>query len=124
MRFAICETRAPTHFDALGKATGARLYSHHSRSTMPMTPRRVHAVLLAASLATAVAVAAQTPVPPVKPGLWQTKMSQLDATGKEVPSPELAMLSRMPPATRAQMAAAMKARGVQMPDENGMMKAC
>jgi hypothetical protein len=91
---------------------------------MPMIRRRVQVGVIASSLAAAVAVAAQNLVPPVKPGLWQTKISQLDANGKEVPSPELAMLSRMPADARAQMAAAMKARGVQLPDEHGMMKAC
>jgi hypothetical protein len=51
-------------------------------------------------------------------------MSEVDASGKEVPSPELAAFSKMPPQMRAQMAAAMKARGVQMPDENGAVKSC
>ncbi|MEO7192784.1 MAG: hypothetical protein ABI051_17180, partial [Vicinamibacterales bacterium] len=51
-------------------------------------------------------------------------MSQLDGNGREVPSPELAGLARMPPETRARMAEAMRARGVQLPDENGVMKAC
>jgi hypothetical protein len=43
------------------------------------------------SLAAVASPAAQNsiPVPPVKPGLWETRMSQLDADGKEVPSPEL-----------------------------------
>jgi hypothetical protein len=75
-------------------------------------------------LAGAAALKAQNTLPPVKPGLWETRMSQLDANGKEVPSPELAALARMPPAARAQMAEAMRGRGIQMPDENGAMKVC
>jgi hypothetical protein len=67
---------------------------------------------------------AQNPVPPVKPGLWETRMSQLDASGQEVPSPELAALAKMPPELRAKMAEAMRARGVQLPDDNGTIKAC
>src|SRR4029078_4270747 len=48
---------------------------------------------------------AQSPVPPppVKPGLWETRMSQLDANGKEVPSPEFAALSKQPPEERGEM---------------------
>jgi hypothetical protein len=60
----------------------------------------------------------------VKPGLWETTISQLDANGHEVPSPELAALAKMPPEMRDKMAEAMRARGVQLPDENGAMKAC
>jgi hypothetical protein len=51
-------------------------------------------------------------------------MSQIDANGQEVPSPELAALSKMPPEMRAMMAETMRARGVQLPDENGAVKAC
>jgi hypothetical protein len=79
---------------------------------------------IVASLAGVASLGAQNLVPPVKPGLWETKMSQLDASGKEVPSPEMAALARMPAAQRAQMAEMMRARGVQLPDENGVMKAC
>ena len=32
----------------------------------------------------------------MKPGLWETTISQLDANGHEVPSPELAALAKMP----------------------------
>jgi hypothetical protein len=81
-------------------------------------------LLLALSLAGVASLSAQNPVPPVKPGLWETRMSQLDASGKEVPSPELAAFARMSPAARAQMAEMMRGRGIQMPDENGVMKAC
>src|SRR4051812_41055166 len=82
--------------------------------------------VVALTVAGAVLIGAQSPVtaPPVKPGLWETRMSQLDANGKEVASPELAALARMPAAQRAQMVEMMKGRGVQMPDENGVMKAC
>jgi hypothetical protein len=79
---------------------------------------------IVASLSGIASLAAQSPVPPVKPGLWETRMSMLDANGKEVPSPEFAALARMPPAQRAQMAEAMRARGVQLPDESGAIKAC
>jgi hypothetical protein len=51
-------------------------------------------------------------------------MSELDASGQLVQAPELAALSKMPPEMRAQMAAMMKARGVQMPDESGAMRSC
>jgi hypothetical protein len=60
------------------------------------------------------------PVPPVKPGLWETRISALDANGREMPPPELAALSRLSP----QAIDAMKARGVSMPDANGAIKAC
>lgn len=90
---------------------------------------RLIAIRVAASsvllcLALAVAVAGASPVPPVKPGLWEVRMSVLDADGHEVVAPELAALSRMPPEARARMAEAMKARGVSMPDANGVTKAC
>jgi len=79
---------------------------------------------VAVSLAGVAVLRAQNPVPPVKPGLWETRMSQLDANGKEVPSPEIAAFARMSPAARAQMAEMMRGRGIQMPDENGVMKVC
>ena len=90
---------------------------------------RLIAIRLAASsvlpcLALAVAVAGALPVPPVKPGLWEVRMSVLDADGHEVAAPEQAALSRMPPEARARMAEAMKARGLSMPDANGTTKAC
>ena len=75
-------------------------------------------------LAFAVAVAGPLPVPPVKVGLWEVRMSVLDADGHEVASPEQAALSRMSPEARARMADAMKARGVSMPDANGVTRAC
>ena len=66
---------------------------------------RLIAIRLAASsvlpcLALAVAAAGPLPVPPVKPGLWEVRMSLLDADGHEVAAPEQAALSRMPPPTR------------------------
>src|SRR5205814_2325063 len=98
----------------------------HRVESVAMTAKRLLIPVCVVSLAGAASLAAQNsiPVPPVKPGLWETRMSQLDANGKEVPMAELAALARMPPATRAQMAEAMRARGIQMPDENGAMKAC
>ena len=68
--------------------------------------------------------AAAPPAPPVKPGLWEVTMTSLDANGKEVPSPQQAMMARMTPEARARLAEAMKARGSVMPDENGAMKSC
>jgi hypothetical protein len=64
------------------------------------------------------------PVPPVKPGLWEARMSVLDADGHEMAPPEQAALSRLSPEARARMADAMKARGVSMPDANGATKVC
>ncbi len=64
------------------------------------------------------------PVPPVKPGLWEARMSALDADGHEMTPPEQAALSRLSPEARARMADAMKASGVSMPDTNGATKVC
>ena len=71
-----------------------------------------------------VVVAGQLPAPPVKSGLWETRMAALDADGREIAPPEQAALSKMPPEARARMAEAMKARGVSMPDASGGTKAC
>ena len=73
---------------------------------------------------TIAAVAAPPPVPPVKPGLWETRMSALDASGHEVPLPEQAAMSRLTPEMKAKMAETMKARGLSMPDEKGATKVC
>lgn len=81
-------------------------------------------VLSCAALFAIVGAAAPLPIPPVKPGLWEAKMTVLDAAGHEVPAPEQAALSRMPPEARARMAEAMKARGLSMPDPNGAIKSC
>jgi hypothetical protein len=67
---------------------------------------------------------AAPPTPPAKPGLWQVKMTQLDANGKEMPSPQADAMARMSPEAKARMAEMMKARGVMLPDESGAMKAC
>jgi uncharacterized protein DUF3617 len=93
---------------------------------MPTIARSLAAAVIVVSLVRVASLASQNPVspPPVKPGLWETRMSKLDANGQEVPSPELAALAKMPPEMRAKMADAMRARGVQLPDENGTMKAC
>jgi hypothetical protein len=71
-----------------------------------------------------VAVLAAPPVPPIKAGLWQAKVTALDANGQVTVSPEQAALARMSPEMRARMAEAMKGRGVQMPDADGTMKIC
>ena len=63
-------------------------------------------------------------MPPVKSGLWEARMSSLDANGREIPRPELAAMDRLPPEARARMADAMKARGLSMPDANGATKVC
>lgn len=93
---------------------------------MPNIARHLIGLMVAMSLAGLVTGAAQgpTPTPPVKMGLWETRMSQLDASGKEVASPALAALAGMPPEVRAKMAESMRARGIQMPDDNGVMKVC
>jgi hypothetical protein len=80
--------------------------------------------LASLSLGLAAVVAAQMPVPPVKPGLWEIRTAGLDANGREVPAPEQAAFARLSPEARAQMAEAMKARGVAMPDANGATKVC
>jgi hypothetical protein len=89
---------------------------------------RLIAIRLAASSVlcslVAVAAAGPLPAPPVKPGLWEARMSVLDAEGHEMASPEQAALSRLSPEARARMAEAMKARGLSMPDANGATKVC
>jgi hypothetical protein len=64
------------------------------------------------------------PVPPVKPGLWETTSAVLDADGHETMPPEQAALARLSPEVRAGMAESMKARGITMPDANGATRAC
>jgi len=71
-----------------------------------------------------VAVAAGLPVPPVKAGLWEARMTSLDADGHEIAAPEQAAMARLPPEARAKMAEAMKARGLSMPDASGASKVC
>jgi len=82
------------------------------------------ATLVLSCLVLAVAAAGPLPAPPVKAGLWEVRMSVLDADGHEVASPEQAAFSRLSPEARARMAEAMKARGVSMPDANGVTKTC
>ena len=88
--------------------------------------RRISIRLAALCLLSCLAIVAVAalPVPPVKPGLWETRMSGLDANGNAMPLPEQAALSRMPPEMRARMAETMKARGLSMPDESGATKSC
>jgi len=86
---------------------------------------RLIAIRLAASsvlscVAFVTAAVGPLPAPPVKPGLWETRISALDANGREMAPPELAALSRLSPQARD----AMKARGVSMPDATGAIKAC
>jgi len=85
--------------------------------------------LAAASVLACVAVAAVAamgalPTPPVKPGLWEARTSALDADGHEMVPPERAALSRLSPEVRERMAETMKARGLSMPDANGVTKVC
>ena len=84
--------------------------------------RRIVLSSILAGLA-AIAVAAQQ-MPPMKPGLWESRSTMLDENGKEMVPPELAALANMPPEARARMAEMMKGRGVQMPDPSGAMKVC
>src|SRR3984893_3916128 len=70
------------------------------------------------------ASAGPLPVTPVKQGLWESRMSALDANGHETVPPEQAALSRLSPEARARMADAMKASGVSIPDTNGATKVC
>jgi hypothetical protein len=81
---------------------------------------RLAALSVLSCVALVADAAGQLPVPPVKPGLWETRISALDANGREMAPPELAALSRLPPEARE----AMVARGVSLPDANGVIKAC
>jgi Protein of unknown function (DUF3617) len=72
----------------------------------------------------AIVAVAGPPVPPVKPGLWETRMSALDANGNAIPLPEQSAMSRLSPESKARMAEAMKARGLSMPDDSGATKSC
>ena len=89
---------------------------------------RLIAIRLAASSVLScfvlVAAAGPLPVPPVKPGLWEARMSALDAEGHEIARPEQAAFAKLSPEARARMAEAMRARGVSMPDSNGATKVC
>jgi len=85
---------------------------------------RLAALSVLSCFAFAALAAGQLPVPPVKSGLWEARMSSLDANGREIPRPELAAMDRLPPEARARMADAMKARGLSMPDANGATKVC
>ena len=85
---------------------------------------RVAASCVLSCLALIAVAAGPLPVPPVKTGLWEARMSALDADGHEMAAPEQAALSRLSPEVRARMADAMKARGVSMPDANGATKVC
>jgi hypothetical protein len=89
-----------------------------------MKANRLAASSVLSCLALVAVAAGPLPVPPVKPGLWEARMSALDADGKEMAPPELAALSRLSPEAKARMADAMKARGVSMPDVNGATKTC
>jgi hypothetical protein len=85
---------------------------------------RCAALSVLSSFALVAGGAGQVPVPPVKPGLWEARMSTLDADGHQMAAPEPAALSRLSPEARARMADAMKARGISMPDANGASKVC
>ena len=85
---------------------------------------RLAALSVLSCITLAAGAAGPLPVPPVKPGLWEARMSSLDADGHELPRPEQAAMARMPPEARARMAEVMKARGLSMPDADGATKAC
>jgi len=91
---------------------------------MRLIAQGLAATCVVSCLAFAVAGAGPLPAPPVKAGLWEVRMSVLDADGREVPAPEQAAFSRLSPEARARMAEAMKARGISMPDANGVTKTC
>lgn len=82
--------------------------------------------VLAAGIAAGVTATllAAPPLPPLKPGLWESKTTVLDANGKETVPPEMEALAKMPPEMRAKMAEMMKANGAAMPDASGAMKVC
>jgi hypothetical protein len=84
----------------------------------------VSSVLSCAAFVAVAVAAGAPPVPPVKPGLWEARMTTLDADGHETIPPEQAALAKMPPEVKAKMAEAMKARGMSIPDANGATKVC
>jgi hypothetical protein len=86
--------------------------------------RLAAASVLACLALVAVGAAGPLPTPPVKPGLWEARMSALDADGHEIAAPQQAALSRLSPEAKARMAEAMKARGLSMPDANGATRVC
>ena len=91
---------------------------------MRLIARGLAAASVLSGLAVIVGAAGPLPVPPVKTGLWEVRMAVLDADGHEVAAPEQAAMSRMSPEARARMAEAMKARGMSMPDANGVTRTC
>ena len=91
---------------------------------MRLIANRLAAVSVLSCFALTALAAGQLPVPPVKPGLWEARMSTLDADGHEMAQPGQAGLSRMSPEARARMADVMKARGLSMPDPNGATRVC
>jgi hypothetical protein len=91
---------------------------------MRVITSRLAALSVLSCVAAAAVVAGQLPVPPVKPGLWEARMSSLDANGRETARPEQAAMDRLPPEARARMAEVMKARGLSMPDATGATKVC
>ncbi|MEZ5290988.1 MAG: DUF3617 domain-containing protein [Vicinamibacterales bacterium] len=80
------------------------------------------ALILAGLLAAAAGAAG--PVPPIKAGLWEVRMSTLDADGRPMPAPGMEGLANMPPEMRARMEEALKARGASLPDASGAIKTC
>ncbi|MGE0815703.1 MAG: DUF3617 domain-containing protein [Vicinamibacterales bacterium] len=72
----------------------------------------------------AVSAGAAGPVPPIKAGLWEARMTTLDADGKPMPAPGMEGLANMPPEMRARMEATLRARGASLPDASGAIKTC
>jgi hypothetical protein len=91
---------------------------------MRLTAIRLAALSVLSCFALAAGAAGPLPVPPVKSGLWEARMTSLDADGHELPRPEQAAMARMSPEAKARMADAMKARGLSLPDANGATKTC
>jgi hypothetical protein len=76
------------------------------------------------SVALLASAAGSMPAPPIKPGLWEVRMSVLDASGKPQAPPEQAAMANIPPEMRARMEEMMKARGLPMPGADGALKVC
>lgn len=77
---------------------------------------------VAASLSVAALVAQAQSAPPIKPGLWEMKMSR-ETDGKQAPGLSEHMKD-MSPEMRARMEAMMKQRGVSMDGGNTTAKVC
>lgn len=99
------------------------------RSILARLPSRAPLQTLALGLAMTMGTgAALAEVPPIKPGLWEVHSEGQTLNGKPMPDMSARVreqMQRMPPQMREQMAAQMKARGVQLsPDGSGAVRMC